>query len=374
MKGKFSLDSYRVFMEVYECSSFTEAAGRLYVTQSAVSQSIRQLEMMLGVELFVRSGRAVKPTMEAKELYAMIFPALQTIGEAEDKLEQLKQFREGSLRIGAADTVARRFLLPYLQRWHDQYPGVRLEVTNRTSTEAFRLLAAGKIDMAFVNSPVMDDKLSRKCCLELHDVFIAGERFAHLKGKKLLGLASGGGQQMPIFSKLGAECTVFDNSKAQLEAERMVAAREGYDIAILQGDMTKPLPFPNESFDLIFHPVSNCYVEDVRPIWRECYRILKKGGALLAGFDNGINFLFEDDSLQVVNRLPFNPLKMPKERFERMANNYEAIQFSHSLEEQIGGQLEAGFTLLSLYEDRDRPGGPAISQYAPQYIATYARK
>ena len=193
----------------------------------------------------------------------------------------------------------------------------------------------------------------------------------HLKGKKLLGLASGGGQQMPIFSKLGAECTVFDNSKAQLEAERMVAAREGYDIAILQGDMTKPLPFP---FDLIFHPVSNCYVEDVRPIWRECYRILKKGGALLAGFDNGINFLFEDDSLQVVNRLPFNPLKMPKERFERMANNYEAIQFSHSLEEQIGGQLEAGFTLLSLYEDRDRPGGPAISQYAPQYIATYARK
>ncbi|MBE5778604.1 MAG: LysR family transcriptional regulator [Clostridiales bacterium] len=185
MKGKFSLDSYRVFTEVYECSSFTEAAGKLFVTQSAVSQSIRQLEAMLGVELFVRSGRAVKPTMEAKELYAMISPALDTIGDAENKLEQLKQFREGSLRIGAADTVARRFLLPYLQRWHDQYPGVRLEVTNRTSTEAFRLLAAGKIDMAFVNSPVMDDKLSRKCCLQLHDVFVAGEKYSHLKGKRL---------------------------------------------------------------------------------------------------------------------------------------------------------------------------------------------
>lgn len=185
MKGKFSLDSYRVFSEVYECCSFTEAAARLYVTQSAVSQSIRQLEAMLEVQLFVRSGRAVKPTVEAKELYAMIAPALDTIGEAEDKLEMFKQFREGSLRIGAADTVARRFLLPYLQKWHDQYPGVRIEMINRTSTESFRLLAAGKIDMAFVNSPISEEKLSRKCCLKLHDVFVAGEKFRHLKGKKL---------------------------------------------------------------------------------------------------------------------------------------------------------------------------------------------
>lgn len=199
--------------------------------------------------------------------------------------------------------------------------------------------------------------------------------FGDLKGKKLLGLASGGGQQMPIFCKLGAQCTVFDQSNAQLNAERMVADREGYDITIIQGDMSKPLPFADESFDLIFHPVSNCYVEEIRPIWCECYRILRKGGSLLAGFDNGINYLFEDeDPLRVVNPLPFNPLKMPKERYERMAENCEAIQFSHSMEEQIGGQLEAGFTLLSLYEDRDRPGGPAISQYIPQYMATFAKK
>ncbi|MBE5786510.1 MAG: class I SAM-dependent methyltransferase [Clostridiales bacterium] len=199
--------------------------------------------------------------------------------------------------------------------------------------------------------------------------------FGNLSGKKLLGLASGGGQQMPVFAKLGAECTVFDQSIAQLDAERMVAAREGYDITVIQGDMTKPLPFPDDSFDLIFHPVSNCYVEEVRPIWRECHRILKKDGLLLAGFDNGLNFLFEDDDpLRVVNPLPFNPLKMPKERFDQMAGNYEAIQFSHSMEEQLGGQLEAGLTLLALYEDRDRPGGPAISGYAPQYMATLAKK
>ena len=201
------------------------------------------------------------------------------------------------------------------------------------------------------------------------------EWFGDLNGKKLLGLASGGGQQMPIFAKLGADCTVFDYSDRQLASERMVADREGYSINILQGDMTKTLPFADESFDIIFHPVSNCYIEDVYHVWNECYRVLKKGGRLLAGFDNGMNFLFEeDDPLRVVNKLPFNPLKMPKERMEAMIQNGDGVQFSHSMEEQIGGQLKAGFILKALYEDRDREGGAAIRKYAPQYMATLSIK
>lgn len=201
------------------------------------------------------------------------------------------------------------------------------------------------------------------------------EWFGDLKGKKLLGLASGGGQQIPVFSKLGASCTIFDYSDRQLAAERMVAEREGYSVEIIKGDMTKRLPFADESFDIIFHPVSNCYIENVYHVWNECFRVLKKGGRLLAGFSNGLDFLFEDDNaLLVVNRLPFNPLKMPRERFEAMANNGEGIQFSHSMEEQIGGQLKAGFTLKALYEDRDREGGAKIREYAPQYMATLAVK
>lgn len=93
--------------------------------------------------------------------------------------------------------------------------------------------------------------------------------FGDLKGKRVLGLASGGGQQMPIFAALGAVCTVLDYSPAQLESERMVSQREGYDIRIIRADMTKPLPFDDNAFDLIFHPVSNCYVREVRPIFRE---------------------------------------------------------------------------------------------------------
>ena len=179
--------------------------------------------------------------------------------------------------------------------------------------------------------------------------------FGPLKGKKILGLASGGGQQMPIFSALGAVCTVFDYSERQLASERMVAEREGYRIEIVRGDMTKPLPFADGSFDLIFHPVANCYVKDVKSIWRECRRVLKPGGLLLSGVDLNINYIVDEDEREIVNTLPFDPLKNEAQRRQLEAAD-AGMQFSHSLEEQIGGQLEAGFRLLGLYEDTNGTG------------------
>ncbi|HCA70142.1 MAG TPA: SAM-dependent methyltransferase, partial [Lachnospiraceae bacterium] len=156
------------------------------------------------------------------------------------------------------------------------------------------------------------------------------------------GLASGGGQQMPIFTALGAKCTVLDYSEKQLLSEKEVAKRENYEIKTVRADMTKPLPFEDESFDLIFHPVSNCYIEDVLPVWKECYRVLKKGGILLAGLDNGINYIFDDDETMITHKLPFNPLK-DKQLYEESIKNGWGIQFSHTIEEQVGGQLQAGF-------------------------------
>ena len=181
------------------------------------------------------------------------------------------------------------------------------------------------------------------------------EWFGELKGKKILGLASGGGQQMPVFAALGASCTVLDYSPLQLESERLVAEREGYEIRIIRGDMTERLPFADAEFDLIFHPVSNCYVEEVRPIWKECFRVLKPGGYLLSGIDHSINYIVDGEEKQIVNKLPFNPLRNP-EQMKQLEADDAGVQFSHSLEEQIGGQLEAGFTLLSLYEDINSAG------------------
>lgn len=202
------------------------------------------------------------------------------------------------------------------------------------------------------------------------------EWFLPFTGSKLLGLASGGGQQMPIFAALGAQVTVFDYSQKQLEAEEMVARREDYPIEIVHGDMTKTLPFADNSFDMIFHPVSNCYIEDVLHVWRECYRVLRPGGVLLAGMDNSISFLFEgEDPLRVVNRLPFNPLvDCDDEELARMVENHEGVQFSHSIEEQLGGQLKAGLQLTDIFDDHDREGCGVLREYTPTYIASRAVK
>ncbi len=176
-----------------------------------------------------------------------------------------------------------------------------------------------------------------------------------VRGKKVLGLASGGGQQMPIFAALGADCTVLDYSTKQIESERIVSEREGYAIRILQADMTQPLPFEDETFDMIFHPVSNCYVEEVIPIWKECFRILKHGGCLIAGTDHYVNYLVDDAEERIINHIPFNPLKDP-EQMQQLMDTDSGVQFSHSLEEQIGGQLKAGFRLMDLYEDTNGYG------------------
>lgn len=196
--------------------------------------------------------------------------------------------------------------------------------------------------------------------------------FGNLKGKKVLGLASGGGQQMPIFKALGAEVTCLDISSKQLETERKVSNKLGYEITLVQADMTKPLPFEDETFDLIFHPVSNVYIESVEPVFKEAYRILKKGGSLLSGLDNGFNFAFDEEDGKILFDLPFNPLK-DQEQYDYMVKHDYGIQFSHSIEEQIGGQLKAGFRLIDIYEDTNDSG--MLKDYnIPTFYATKSIK
>lgn len=176
------------------------------------------------------------------------------------------------------------------------------------------------------------------------------EWIGNIKDKKILGLASGGGQQMPIFNALGAKCSVIDYSSKQIESEYKVAKREGYTIEAIEGDMTKKLPFNDETFDIVFHPVSNCYVEDVQHIFNEVYRVLKKGGIFLAGLNNEINYIVDQNEKEIVWKMPFNPLKDEKAK-EFMVKENAGMQFSHNMTEQIGGQLKAGFTLVDIYED-----------------------
>ena len=201
---------------------------------------------------------------------------------------------------------------------------------------------------------------------------VPADWFPDLKGLKLLGLACGGGQQMPLFAAAGAKCTVLDYSERQLESERMVSQREGYEIEIVRADMSKALPFADESFDVIVHPVSNSYIREVEPLWRECFRILKPGGVLLAGLDNGINYLFDDEETMLTHSLPFDPVSDPA-LMEELQKTDSGVQFSHTFEEQVGGQLKAGLVLTHLFEDFNGEGR-LHEMNIPTFVATRAVK
>ncbi|MBK1880126.1 class I SAM-dependent methyltransferase [Pelagicoccus mobilis] len=205
--------------------------------------------------------------------------------------------------------------------------------------------------------------------------------FGDITGKDLLCLASGGGQQAPILSAAGANVTSFDNSDEQLAKDTLVADRENLTIRTERGDMADLSRFADESFDVIFHPVSNVFAEKIRPVWKECYRVLRPGGRLLSGFMNPCFYLFDQDEaletgkLEVKYSLPFSDTKsLPPDKLREIQEKGYAYEFSHSIEDQIGGQTAAGLLIQDLYEDNWNNEASELNKYSPMYISTLARK
>ena len=203
--------------------------------------------------------------------------------------------------------------------------------------------------------------------------------FPEMKGLDVLCLAGGGGQQGPIFAAAGANVTVMDLSPQQLAQDRMVAEREGLTLKTVEGDMRDLSCFADASFDLVFHPIANCYVPEVLPIWSESYRVLRPGGCLLAGLVNPIVYLFdfkiwgEENKLVAVHQMPYHDVKdATEEDFNQYVQDKTALEFSHSLQETIGGQMDAGFVLTGFYEDDSKHD--LLAELIPVYFATKAEK
>jgi SAM-dependent methyltransferase len=200
---------------------------------------------------------------------------------------------------------------------------------------------------------------------------------AELHGADVLCLASGGGQQAPVLAAAGANVTVFDNSPKQLDQDRLVADRDGLALRTVLGDMRDLGAFADTSFDLVFHPVSNLFCPDLAPVWRECARVLRPGGVLLAGFMNPDLFLFDREAeergeLVVRHRLPYADVThMTADERARFVGD-GPLEYSHTLVEQIGGQLAAGFVLTAFAEAPHHAG--ITAQYMPGYFATRAVK
>jgi SAM-dependent methyltransferase len=203
--------------------------------------------------------------------------------------------------------------------------------------------------------------------------------FGDVAGTRVLCLASGGGQQAPVLAAAGARVISFDASDEQLAKDAQVAERHGLDLRTVRGDMADLGCFDDAAFDLVFHPVSNVFVPDVEVVWRECRRVLRPGGRLLSGFMNPDYFLFDHEAIELGGQLevsfplPFADLSgLDPRRLRRRIENGEALEFSHSLDAQIGGQIGAGFLIAGFYEDRWDAAATRLDRYMPTSMATLA--
>lgn len=182
-----------------------------------------------------------------------------------------------------------------------------------------------------------------------------------------------------MLAAAGARVTVLDNSPRQLERDRFVAQRDRLDVTTVLGDMRDLGMFEDASFDLVFNPVSNLFCPDIDPVWRECHRVLRLGGTLLAGFLNPDLFVFDQDAednrgeLIVRHALPYSDLThLTEEERERLDGPVAPLRYSHTLAAQIGGQMAAGFHLVGFVEAPHHAG--VARRYMPGYFATRAVK
>ncbi|MCI2057321.1 MAG: LysR family transcriptional regulator [Oscillibacter sp.] len=171
------LELYRVFKEVAETGNISVAAKNLYISQSAVSQSVKQLETALQARLFSRSPRGVTLTGEGQMLYEYVRSALGLLSTGEDKLSQAQQLLLGTLVIGASDTVTSWFLTPYLEKFHREHPGIRLKIVSGRSAKVLSLLKSGAVDIAFASSPSDKTGITDWPCFTTHSAFVAGSNY-----------------------------------------------------------------------------------------------------------------------------------------------------------------------------------------------------
>lgn len=182
-----NLELYRVFYTVAKRGSLTKAAEELFISQPAVSQAIKQLEIQLGGPLFIRTHNGMQLSDNGgKQIFPNVEKALALLEEAENKYAELKESATGSLRICASDTVSTHFLLAHLKEFHEKYPSVNLSLHNRTSAETIDALKSGKADIGFINLPVDDSEISlTDNIMPLHDTFVCAERFAELAQERV---------------------------------------------------------------------------------------------------------------------------------------------------------------------------------------------
>lgn len=179
-----NLEYYKVFYHVMKCSSVTRAAEALALSQPAVSQSLKQLESALGVKLLKRTPRGIAPTAEGRLLFSYVEKGYEQFEAGEKRLMQMRNLEHGEITIGASDMTLQFFLLPYLERFHEKYPDIKVSVTNGPTPATMRLLREGRIDFGVVSGPLKKEPgIGMVSVKKIEDIFVAGRNFSQYVGK-----------------------------------------------------------------------------------------------------------------------------------------------------------------------------------------------
>nr|WP_232229198.1 LysR family transcriptional regulator [Paenibacillus zanthoxyli] len=260
-----NIEWYKVFYMVARYGNLSRAAEKLFITQPAVTHTIKQLEAHLGNQLLFRTSRGVKLTENGEILYQHIEKAFQHLMTAERMLVEIHQLQQGEITIGAGDTLCKHYLLPYLKMFHETYPDIKIQVTNRTTQETIRLLKDGVIDFGIINLPVQDSQVAIRQSLSLQDCFIASRKFSELAegyitpailvNYPLILLESGSSIRQHInwyFRSHGLEIA----PEIELGSVDLLAdfARAGLGIACIIHNFTEPFSLQGDLFEIRLTP------------------------------------------------------------------------------------------------------------------------
>lgn len=213
-----NFELYKVFYYVSKSLSFSEASEELFITQSAVSQSIKLLEEKLKCQLFFRNTKRVKLTREGESLYGHIEQAFNFIKSGERTIEEMNSLGQGEIRIGASDTICKYYLMPFIKSFNHIYPNIKIHLKNRTSPKCIELLRKGSVDLSVINIPekCSYSNIAVKSTKSIRDVFIANDNFKELKGRKV-SLKELQGYPLLVLEKNSTTREFFDNLMAKHE-------------------------------------------------------------------------------------------------------------------------------------------------------------
>lgn len=260
------LEQYKIFAEAASTLSFSKAARNLFISQSAVSQTIKHLESELQSQLFIRKSKGVILTKEGKDLYTNIRQALDLITSSETNIMNNNELTTGQLVIGSSDTLSERYLLPYIMKYNEKYPNVDVKIINRTSLECNELLKSGHIELGFLNLPIKDDSLVINKCLEVHDIFVSNKKITNpltlqqLSNERLALLENSSNTRKNIESyfhnhqcnltptfELGAHQLLLEVAKVGLAYSSVIKEFSSHELnkTVYEIPLTKPLPARN---------------------------------------------------------------------------------------------------------------------------------